>query len=141
MNYRKSAAALVLVAMALTSCKSPTSDSSESTPQAEEPTSMATACEEIQPLLTELGPIITKIEENAKTDVSNDDNMSRSNAILNKIDEIGDSVEAEEGKGVIWDFTKAVDDFYKALSSGENVDSTADAAKEAVKALQEECLK
>ncbi len=129
MNFRKSAAALALVAMALTSCKSPASDSSESTPQAEESTSMATACEEIQPLLTELGPIITRIEENAKTDVSNDDNLSRSNAILNKIDEIGDSVEAEEGRGVIWDLTNAVDEFYKALSSGENVDSTADAVK------------
>jgi len=102
---------------------------------------MVTACEEIQPLLTELGPIITRIEENAKTDVSNDDDLSHSNAILDKIDGIGDSVETEEGRGAIWDLTKAVDEFYKALSSGENIDASTDAAKEAVKALQEQCLK
>lgn len=141
MNFHKSATALVLVAMALTSCKSPSSDSSESAPQAEETISMVTACEEIQPLLTELGPIITRIEENAKTDVSNDDDLSHSNAILDKIDGIGDSVETEEGRGAIWDLTKAVDEFYKALSSGENIDASTDAAKEAVKALQEQCLK
>ena len=102
---------------------------------------MATACEEIQPLLTELGPIITRIEENAKADVSNDDNLSRSNAILNKIDEIGDSVEAEEGRAVIWDLTKAVDEFNKAVASGENIDAAIDAAQEAFIAFQEQCSK
>ena len=141
MNFPKSATALVLVAMALTSCKSPASDSSESTPQAEETISMATACEEAAPLLTELGPLIARIGKNIATGASNDDNLSRSNAILNKIDEIGDSVETEEGRGVIWDATKAVDEFNKAIASGENIDAATDAAQEAFIAFQEQCSK
>jgi hypothetical protein len=141
MNFYKSAAALTLVAMALTSCKRPESDSSESAPPAEETISMATACEEVGPLLTELNPIVRSIGTNIKKNVSNDDNLSRYNAILNEIDEIADSIETEEGKGTFWDLTKAMDEFYKAVTDGENIDTAVDAVAEAGKAYDEECSK
>ena len=67
---------------------------------------MATACEEVGPLLTELNPI-----------------------------------EAEEEKGVIWDLTKAMDEFYKAVTDGENVDAALDAVEEAANAYDEKCSK
>ena len=141
MNFHKSATALVLVAMALTSCKSPSPDSSESAPQAKETISMATACEEVGPLLTELNPIVLSIGKNIKNNVSNDDNLSHYNEILNEIDDIAGSIEAEEEKGVIWDLTKAMDEFYKAVTDGENVDAALDAVEEAANAYDEKCSK
>ena len=141
MNFHKSATALILVAMALTSCKSPASDSSESTPQAEDTISMATACEEAGPLLTELNPIVRSIGTNIQKNVSNEGNLSRYNEILNEIDEIADSIETEEGKGTFWDLTKAMDEFYKAVTDGENIDTAVDAVAEAGKAYDEKCSK
>ena len=141
MNFHKSATALILVAMALTSCKSPSSDSSESAPQAKETISMATACKEAGPLLTELVPIIKRLVKNAKIDASNDDDLSRYNAILNKIDDIADSVETEEGRDTFWNFTKTIDEMYKAVTSGENVDTAAEAVEDAGKAYDKQCDK
>jgi hypothetical protein len=141
MNFSKTATALALVAMALTSCKAPESVSSESTPPAKETISVATACKKVEPLLTELNPIVTSIGTNIKENVSNDDNLTRYNEILNEIDDIAGSIQAEEGKGVIWDLTKAMDEFYKAVTNGENIDTAVNAVGEAATAYDAQCSK
>ena len=102
---------------------------------------MATACEEAGPLLTELNPIVRSIGTNIQKNVSNEGNLSRYNEILNEIDEIADSIETEEGKGAFWDLTKAMDEFYKAVTDGENIDTAVDAVAEAGKAYDEKCSK
>ncbi len=115
MNFRKSAAALALVAMALTSCKAPESDSSESTPPAEETISVATACEEIKPLVLQAGELFAS---------PGPDFFEKIKPLLDKIDSIADSVETEEGRGLILDMTQAWDKFIAAIEAGDGVDDS-----------------
>ncbi|MCF8140039.1 MAG: hypothetical protein K9J75_02900 [Cyanobium usitatum Tobar12.5m-G36] len=139
MNFHKSATALVLVTMALTSCKSPASDSSESAPQSEETISMAKACKEALPLFTELGGVVAPIVINAKSGASNDDNVARFNSILDKLDGIAESIETEEGRTALLDTTKGWDKVLEEITNGENAEDTFKALEEAAKAFDDQC--
>jgi hypothetical protein len=112
MNFYKAAAVLILVAMALTSCKGSESNSSEPTPPAEETISMATACEEIKPLVLEASELFAS---------PGPDFFEKINPILDEIDSIADSIETEEGRGAVLDMTQAWDKFIAAVKAGDGV--------------------
>lgn len=70
MNAYKAAATSLLVAIALTSCKSlEGADANTSAPSGEETISMTTACDEVLPLAKELGALINPIMKNASENV------------------------------------------------------------------------
>jgi hypothetical protein len=143
MNFYKSAAALVLVAMALTSCKPPasdSSDSSESAPQAEETISMVTACEEIEPLLGKMGDLVVSID----TSPINPDLLEKINLVLDEMDGIGEAIETEKGAARVWDVTESVDKLLEATSNGEDdkvIGKRADDVIEATRTLGSDCKK
>jgi hypothetical protein len=112
MNLYKAAAASILLAMALTSCKGSESNSSEPTPPAEETISMAQACEKIKPLVLEASEIFAS---------PGPDFFERINPILDEIDEIADSIETEEGRVAVLDMTQAWDKFIAAVKVGDGV--------------------
>jgi hypothetical protein len=112
MNIYKAAAASVLAAMALTSCKGSESVSSESAPPADETISMSSACERIKPLVLEAGELFAS---------PGPDFFERINPILDEIDGIADLIETEEGRAAVLDMTQAWDKFIAAAQAGDGV--------------------
>jgi hypothetical protein len=112
MNFYKATVALPLAAMALTSCKVPESDSSESAPPAEETISVATACVKIKPLVVQAGKLLSPGPKGP-------DFTERIKPLLDDIDGIANSVETEEGRAKILDMTQAWDKFIAAIEAGD----------------------
>ena len=139
MNFYKSTVALALVAMALTSCKGSKSDSSESSPPAEETISMAKACKEAEPLLSELGDLFEPIVKNAANNDSNDDNVARYNSILDEVDAIANSVDTNKGRASFLSFTVGADKVLEQLTNGKDPDEAFAEWEKTATALDEEC--
>ena len=139
MNFYKAAAALVLVAMALTSCKGSKSDSSESAPPAEETISMAKACKEAAPLFSELGDLFEPLVKNIKNNDSNDDNVARYNSILDKLDEIANSVDTNKGRASFLSYTVGADEVLERLTNEKDASDAFAEWEKTANALDEEC--
>jgi hypothetical protein len=147
MNFYKAAAALVLVAMTLTSCKSPESDTSESAPPAKETRSpaketisMAAACKEIAPLLEEMGALVGSID----TSPINPDLLEKIDYTLEEMDGIGEAIETEKGAARVWDMTGSVDKLLEATSNGEDdkvIERRSEEVIEAIATLAGDCTK
>ena len=112
MNFYKATVALALAAMALTSCKVPESDSSESAPPAEETISVATACVKIEALVVQAGKLLSLGPKGP-------DFIERIKPLLDDIDGIANSVETEEGRAKKLDMTQAWDKFIAAIEAGD----------------------
>ena len=119
MNFSKTATALALVAMALTSCKAPESASSESTPPAQETISVATACEKIKPIVGQAGELFAS---------PGPDFIEKIKPLLDDIDGIANSVETEEGRATILDMTQAWDKFIAAIEAGDGANDSGKSA-------------
>lgn len=139
MNFYKSAVAIALVAMALTSCKGSKSDSPESPPPAEETISMAQGCKEAEPLLSELGDLFKPIVENVVNNESNDDNVARFNSILDEVDAIGNSVDTNKGRASFLSFTVGADKVLEHITNGKDPGDAFAEWEKTANALDEEC--
>ena len=147
MNFRKSAVALALVAMALTSCKAaesnpsePVSPAKETRSPAKETISMAAACKEIAPFLGKMGDLVGSIN----TSPINPDLLEKINLVLDEMDGIGEAIETEKGAARVWDVTESVDKLLEVTSNGEDVKvigNRADDVMEAATTLGSDCKK
>ena len=140
MNFHRSATALVLVAMALTSCKSPSSDSSESAPPAEETIPTTKACNEAKPLIDQIGDLMGPIAKNVVNDEPTDDNVARLNSVLDEFDAIADSGVTEEVRASFLSYTESVDKLVEKFINRENPDEALAEFEGATEALIGECL-